>query len=61
MDDDETPQSRCPQCGQWLDDFDGFGILNHKGCYCSHPNSMIENGKWICGICGEEVNGNGYQ
>lgn len=47
---------RCPKCGYWIEDMDGFGCLAHlttnyrMGCgYCSHPN--ITDGK--CGICGE--------
>lgn len=48
----ETPQTQCPKCGQWQDDFDGFGVLNCEFCdYCSHP---IQSGDPPqCEICGE--------
>jgi hypothetical protein len=49
------PQAECPKCGQWVTDWDGFGVLEHVGpsyanpCgYCSHPS--IDDG--VCGICG---------
>jgi len=54
--DDEVPKSKCPKCGALVDDYDGFGVLHHEVCgYCVHPNSTREEGKWICGICGEEI------
>ena len=53
----DVPQSQCPHCGAWVDDYDGFGVLAHCGpyypdaCgYCSHPTS--DGG--VCGICGDE-------
>lgn len=47
--DDEVPQSLCPKCRQWQDDFDGFGVLKCVHCdYCSHAS--ITDG--VCGLCG---------
>lgn len=47
-DEDEVSQSLCPRCGEWVDDFDGFGVLAHAACgYCSHPS--LTGG--VCGIC----------
>jgi methionyl-tRNA synthetase len=50
---------QCPKCGYEDEDFDGFGFIGQcqKCGYCNHPNKMLENGKWICGICGKEVKG----
>lgn len=48
----DTPQSLCPKCHEWVDDFDGFGVLAHDKCgYCSHPS--ITGG--VCGICGKRL------
>jgi hypothetical protein len=53
----EMPKMACPKCGKLYDDFDGLSFSYCTACgYCSHPNSMIENGKEICGVCGCEVN-----
>jgi len=50
---DEIPQTQCPKCGAWVDDYDGFGVLAHPECgYCCHPSST--NG--VCGICGASTN-----
>ncbi len=52
---EETPQSLCPNCGKWVDDLDGFGVLAHyepmeDACgYCSHPSRDAG----ICSICGD--------
>ncbi len=52
---DAMPEMQCPQCKEWLPDFDGFGALAHTkpayadGCgYCSHP--ALADG--VCEICG---------
>lgn len=54
---DAMPEMQCPQCGAWLPDYDGFGVLAHTkpayadGCgYCSHP--ARDGG--VCGICGDK-------
>lgn len=48
---DDLPKTQCPQCGAWVTDYDGFGVLAHlgpDGCgYCSHP--AIDDD--VCGIC----------
>ena len=52
----DMPESRCPGCGVWLADFDGFGVLAHvkpayaDGCgYCSHPSRDGDGkGNWVC-------------
>ncbi len=56
----DQPQTQCPGCGAWVDDFDGFGVLGHTkpaykdGCgYCSHPTRDLEPHGWVCGICGD--------
>jgi hypothetical protein len=52
---DYASAMRCPQCGTVEEDFDGFGFIKCENCgYCTHPNATFEDGKWICGICGEE-------
>ena len=53
----DYPTMQCPKCGYEEEDFDGFGFIGQCSIcgYCNHPNSMLENGKWICGICGQEV------
>lgn len=49
----DVPQSMCPKCRTWQDDFDGFGVLKCQHCdYCSHPSAdKQENGLWRCGVC----------
>lgn len=51
------PRTQCPECGAWVADHDGFGVLAHTkpaykdGCgYCSHPTR--DGG--VCGICGDD-------
>ncbi len=54
MTDDDIVETQCPQCGEWLEDLDGFGVLAHiPGCgYCLHPSEHGDgHGKWVCGIC----------
>jgi DNA-directed RNA polymerase subunit RPC12/RpoP len=54
--DDDIEVVRCPSCGAWLEDFDGFGFIACEKCgFCRHPNAELIDGKWICGICGKEV------
>jgi hypothetical protein len=54
------PKMTCPKCGSLHDDFDGLSFSYCPACgYCSHPNSTIENGREICGICGKEINRGG--
>lgn len=50
----QVPKTACPNCGQWVDDFDGFGVLTHEECgYCSHPASLInDDGTLTCEVCG---------
>jgi hypothetical protein len=56
MDDLEMPVMKCPQCGAEQTDFDGLSFSYCPVCgYCSHPNSMIENGIETCGICGRQL------
>lgn len=51
---DETPQTQCPKCRKWQDDYDGFGVLKCEHCdYCSHPSSTLRYGIWQCGLCGQ--------
>lgn len=46
----EGPEMQCPQCGGWIPDYDGFGVLYHALCgYCTHP-SIIDN---VCDCCGQ--------
>jgi hypothetical protein len=53
---EDMPQMACPKCGAFQDNFDGFSFQYCPACgYCSHPNSMIEGEKEICGICGREI------
>ncbi len=50
----EMPFSQCPRCGQWVVDTE-FGVIRHESCgYCKHPARDLVNGKWRCGICGDE-------
>lgn len=57
---DETPEAQCPRCGEWVPDFDGFGVLAHatdaepvRWC-CSHPTRDGDGkGNMVCGICGD--------
>ena len=45
----EPPETMCPKCGEWVVDYDGFGVLRHAACgYCQHPS--IDGG--VCGLCG---------
>jgi DNA-directed RNA polymerase subunit M/transcription elongation factor TFIIS len=55
--DPHNPTTLCPKCGHEEEDFDGFGFVGQcSSCgYCNHPNSTLENGKWICGICGKDT------
>ncbi len=55
MDDPIQETMVCPQCGAEIDDFDGLGVLSHSCGYCTHPNSTLEDGRWICGFCSKEV------
>ncbi len=54
------PTMTCPQCGTEMDDFDGVGVLAHvapmpDACgYCRHPSRDLIDGKWTCGICGDQ-------
>jgi len=35
----DHPYVQCPNCGRWVEDLDGFGVLVHDECgYCSHPD-----------------------
>ena len=49
-----VPKSQCPRCREYVDDYDGFGVLAHMqsqgGCgYCSHPGYT----DGLCTICGK--------
>lgn len=34
-----TSTATCPNCGEEVEDLDGFGVLVHEECgYCSHPD-----------------------
>ena len=50
---DTAPVVKCPACGSWVPDLDGFGVLAHPkpdGCgYCSHPSRTGS----MCNICGD--------
>lgn len=42
-------KSQCPNCGEWVEDLDGFGVLRHEKCgFCKH--SSIDGGR--CTMCG---------
>ena len=44
-----VPLMQCPQCKEWMEDRDGFGVLAHEKCgYCSHPSITGEE----CDVCG---------
>ena len=49
---EDLPLTRCPACGKWIPDLDGFGVLAHTGpdgCgYCSHPSRTGRT----CDVCG---------
>lgn len=52
--DDDATDSRCPKCGRWQPDLDGFGVLKCIHCdYCQHPSSS--GTPLVCGMCGKEV------
>jgi len=54
-----TPRTQqCPNCGEWLPDHDGFGVLRHEECgYCKHPTwDGQENGTMKCSLCGKVEN-----
>lgn len=45
----KQPQSQCPQCGTWHDDYDGVGVVYCDNClYCSHPAWTGDQ----CDVCG---------
>lgn len=45
----KQPQSQCPQCGTWQDDYDGVGVVYCENClYCSHPSWTGDQ----CDVCG---------
>jgi hypothetical protein len=49
---DEMPKTQCPKCREWVDDFDGFGVLIHDECgYCCHPSASKKDGNWKCDHC----------
>jgi hypothetical protein len=49
---DEVPQTQCPRCGNWQDDFDGFGVLYCQSChYCAHPS--VTDGQ--CDLCRKPI------
>ncbi len=51
-DEDDINESCCPQCGAWVVDLDGFGVLRHEACgWCAHPS--VTGG--LCGLCGAAV------
>ena len=57
---DEVPQTQCPKCGAWVDDYDGFGVLAHSECgYCCHPSAS--GSPLTCGICGAVIDTEGKQ
>ena len=48
---DFPPKTQCPSCGEWIEDFDGFGVLAHEECgLCYHPDIYDE----VCIICGAD-------
>lgn len=57
MTENEAPdQSLCPKCGEWVDDWDGFGVLFHEACgYCAH--SSVTGG--VCELCGKRYDEEG--
>jgi hypothetical protein len=62
------PTMRCPQCGAEHPDYDGVGFVAHvkpayeDGCgYCRHPARDLIDGKWVCGICGDEEEEHGAE
>jgi hypothetical protein len=49
---DDTPETACPRCGKWWEDFDGFGVLYCPawagGCgYCKHASRT----DGVCDFC----------
>ena len=53
---DTVPQTQCPRCGLWQDDYDGFGVMKCLSCdYCKHPARM----DGVCEICGHSQSDRG--
>lgn len=54
---DEQPQSQCPKCRGWQDDYDGFGVLHCEACgYCAHPSASGDDaGNMVCDICNATI------
>lgn len=53
---DETPESRCPKCGVWAPDLDGFGTLHCPACgHCEHPSLTAFKGVWTCDLCRKQL------
>lgn len=51
-------KTQCPKCGEWIEDFDGFGVLRHEKCgYCAHPSR--DGG--VCTICGDDQSRDGKE
>jgi len=47
-----VPESTCPKCGEWVPDYDGFGVLFHPTCgYCQHA-SVVDG---VCSFCGGAI------
>jgi hypothetical protein len=56
MNEQQAPdQTICPKCGEWNDDWDGFGVLKCSRCdFCAHPSrDAHDRGEWVCGLCGD--------
>lgn len=57
------PTATCPQCHTEVEDFDGFGVLEHlkpehaDGCgYCSHYDCEgTDSNDVVCRLCGAHV------
>jgi hypothetical protein len=54
---DDYPMAKCPKCGDEQLDFDGFGFIACiPGCgHCTHPSADGVDGRFYCGICGDDV------
>ena len=49
------PDVECPKCGEWQQDFDGFGVQKCASCdYCRHPSISLKLDGMRCDLCGKQ-------